>query len=163
MDSEMLKQFYHRYAKELYLYLFSLCQDKEAARDLLQEVFLKALLSWNDENGNLRAWLYRVARNTCFNHLKKAARELPLDEEFPGSVQSPLDSLILDEKRRILYEGMNTLPARQREILELFYFAEMNTREIAALLNLTPENVRVLSFRAKKALKKHMEVNGYEL
>lgn len=56
-----------------------------------------------------------------------------------------------------------TLPRRQREILELYYFSEMSFKEIAVLLQLTPENVRVLAHRGKKALKMYMEVNGYDV
>lgn len=69
MEKEMLQMFYQRYSREIYLYLYLLCKSHETAEDLMQEVFLKALLSF--EEGNLRAWLYKVARNTCFNHLRQ--------------------------------------------------------------------------------------------
>ncbi|WP_373217867.1 RNA polymerase sigma factor [Ruminococcus sp. 5_1_39BFAA] len=164
MDREMLRLFYQRYSREIYLYLYSLCKNREAAEDMMQEVFLKALLSWNDENGNLRAWLYKVARNICMNHLKKAGRETGMGEkEIRDTDLSPDEKYIMDEEKRTLYQGMLTLPVRQREILELFYFSEMSMKEIAVFLRLSPENVRVLAFRAKKALKSYMEVKGYEL
>lgn len=160
----MLRLFYQRYSREIYLYLYSLCKNREAAEDMMQEVFLKALLSWNDENGNLRAWLYKVARNICMNHLKKAGRETGMGEkEIRDTDLSPDEKYIMDEEKRTLYQGMLTLPVRQREILELFYFSEMSMKEIAVFLRLSPENVRVLAFRAKKALKSYMEVKGYEL
>lgn len=164
MDREMLRLFYQRYSREIYLYLYSLCKNREAAEDMMQEVFLKALLSWNDENGNLRAWLYKVARNICMNHLKKAGRETGMGEkEIRDTDLSPDEKYIMDEEKRTLYQGMLTLPVRQREILELFYFSEMSMKEIAVFLRFSPENVRVLAFRAKKALKSYMEVKGYEL
>ena len=164
MDREMLRLFYQRYSREIYLYLYSRCKNREAAEDMMQEVFLKALLSWNDENGNLRAWLYKVARNICMNHLKKAGRETGMGEkEIRDTDLSPDEKYIMDEEKRTLYQGMLTLPVRQREIRELFYFSEMSMKEIAVFLRLSPENVRVLAFRAKKALKSYMEVKGYEL
>lgn len=164
MDKEMLRLFYQRYSREIYLYLYSLCKSREAAEDMMQEVFLKALLSWNDENGNLRAWLYKVARNICINYLKKTGRETYMEErEIPDKGFSPAEKFMMDEEKKILYQGMLTLPVRQREILELFYFSEMSMKEIAVFLRLSPENVRVLAFRAKKALKKYMEVNGYDV
>lgn len=164
MDREMLRLFYQRYSREIYLYLYSLCKSRETAEDMMQEVFLKALLSWNDENGNLRAWLYKVARNICMNHLKKAGRETAMEgKEIPHRDLPLADKFIKDEEKRMLYQGMLALPVRQREILELFYYSEMNIKEIAVLLSLSPENVRVLAFRAKKALKAYMEVNGYAL
>ena len=58
---------------------------------------------------------------------------------------------------------MLKLPDRQREILELFYFSEMSMKQIAEIMKLTPQNVRVLAYRAKKQLREYMEVKGYEL
>lgn len=63
----------------------------------------------------------------------------------------------------MLYEAMLKLPDRQREILELFYFSEMSMKQIAEIMKLTPQNVRVLAYRAKKQLREYMEVKEYEL
>lgn len=174
MDKDMLRQFYRRYADEIYLYLYSLCKSRETAEDLMQEVFLKALLSLPDQNENLRAWLYKVARNACFNELRNRKRELQSEhiEDISASARESLqenssdnlvDELIRSEQRRFLYEAMLKLPDRQREILELFYFSELSIKEIAEIMRLTSQNVRVLAYRAKKKLREHMEVKGYEL
>lgn len=174
MDKDMLRQFYRRYADEIYLYLYSLCKSRETAEDLMQEVFLKALLSLLDQNENLRAWLYKVARNACFNELRNRKRELQSEhiEDISASARESLqenssdnlvDELIRSEQRRFLYEAMLKLPDRQREILELFYFSELSIKEIAEIMRLTSQNVRVLAYRAKKKLREYMEVKGYEL
>jgi RNA polymerase sigma factor (sigma-70 family) len=174
MDKDMLRQFYRRYADEIYLYLYSLCKSRETAEDLMQEVFLKALLSLPDQNENLRAWLYKVARNACFNELRNRKRELQSEhiEDISASARESLqenssdnlvDELIRSEQRRFLYEAMLKLPDRQREILELFYFSELSIKEIAEIMRLTSQNVRVLAYRAKKKLREYMEVKGYEL
>ncbi len=163
MDSEMLRQFYRRYASEIYLYLYSLCKSRELAEDLMQDVFLKALLSLSNSHTNIRAWLYKVARNTYLNELRKRNRESELDETTAISGDKLLESIILNEQKKTLYQAMMKLPDRQREILELFYFSEMNMKEIASVLMLTPENVRVLACRAKKQLRNEMEGDGYEL
>lgn len=63
MEKDILKQLYQKYRKEIYLYLYSLCKNSSLAEDLLQETFLKALLSLPDDHTNMRAWLYLVARN----------------------------------------------------------------------------------------------------
>ena len=174
MDKDMLRQFYRRYADEIYLYLYSLCKSRETAEDLMQEVFLKALLSLPDQNENLRAWLYKVARNACFNELRNRKRELQSEhiEDISASARESLqenssdnlvDELIRSEQRRFLYEAMLKLPDRQREILELFYFSELSIKEIAEIMRLTSQNVRVLAYRAKKKLREYMEVKEYEL
>ena len=139
----------------------------------MQEVFLKALLSLPDQNENLRAWLYKVARNACFNELRNRKREVEMDpaagadvyaaEAVEKNQDSLSDILILNEQKKMLYEAMRKLPDRQREILELFYFSEMSMKQIAEIMKLTPQNVRVLAYRAKKQLREYMEVKEYEL
>lgn len=164
MEKEMLRQFYLRYSREIYLYLYSMCRNREMAEDLMQDVFLKALLSWQDGSGNLRAWLYRVARNCCLNYMRKTGRETEMEENlFSDGQASILEQFLAEEQKKVLYEGMMQLPDRQREILDLFYFSEMGIKEIALIMNLTPENVRVLAYRAKKTLKQYMEVKGYDV
>lgn len=76
---------------------------------------------------------------------------------------NPVDDLIRNEQKSMLYDAMMKLPDRQREILDLFYFSEMSIKEIAGIMKLTPQNVRVLACRAKKLLREYMEVKGYEL
>ncbi len=78
MEQQLLCQLYQRYAGELSLYLYSLCADRELAEDLLQEVFLKAMLSLSPAHTNFRAWLYRVGRNLCFNEMRRRKWEQPL-------------------------------------------------------------------------------------
>ena len=73
------------------------------------------------------------------------------------------DILIRNEQKKMLYEAILKLPDRQREILELFYFSEMSMKQIAEIMKLTPQNVRVLAYRAKKQLREYMEVKEYEL
>ena len=173
MDRDILRQFYRRYSGEIYLYLYSLCKSRETAEDLMQEVFLKALLSLPDQNENLRAWLYKVARNACFNELRNRKREVKMDPAAGADVyaagagkksqNSLTDILIRNEQKKMLYEAMLKLPDRQREILELFYFSEMSMKQIAEIMKLTPQNVRVLAYRAKKQLREYMEVKEYEL
>lgn len=167
MQSKILQQLYAKYQKEIYLYLFSLCHNRELAEDLMQETFLKALLSLADAHTNVRAWLYLVARNLCFNYQnreKKVTYLEEIDEVFEDAQSDEvLRRLLVDERRKLLYQALQHLDAQKREILTLQYFGGMSQKEIAALLKLSPENVRVLAYRSKKELKKYMEDNHYDL
>ena len=80
MDEKLLRELYKKYYRELYLYLYSLCKSKELAEDILQETFLKAILSLHYSHTNMRAWLYLVARNLYFNHSKKQKQQNNFDE-----------------------------------------------------------------------------------
>ena len=139
MEKDILKQLYQKYRKEIYLYLYSLCKNSSLAEDLLQETFLKALLSLPDDHTNMRAWLYLVARNLFFNYYRREKEKVPL-----GEVQ----------------QIQNTA---SQEILLMQYFGGLSQKEIAAILKMTPENVRVLSYRAKRELRTYMEDHNYDL
>ena len=166
MDNEVLRQIYRRYQKELYLYLYSLCKNHELAEDLLQETFLKALLALPDGHTNMRAWLYMVARNLFFNYVKREKYITSMDEleEVPyKNMEEILERLLMEEQSRLLYRALQHLDRAKREVLLLQYFAGLSQKEIAVILHLTLENVRVLAYRGKRELKSYLEGNGYDI
>ena len=159
-------RFYMGEEEEIYLYLYSLCKNSSLAEDLLQETFLKALLSLPDDHTNMRAWLYLVARNLFFNYYRREKEKVPLGEvqQIQNTAsQEVLEGILNEEKNRLLYQAMNELEERKREILLMQYFGGLSQKEIAAILKMTPENVRVLSYRAKRELRTYMEDHNYDL
>ncbi|MBR6643164.1 MAG: RNA polymerase sigma factor [Lachnospiraceae bacterium] len=167
MDNGLLKQLYLKYQKEIYLYLYSLCKNRDLAQDLMQETFLKAMLSLPNEHTNVRAWFYMVARNLYFNYQKKEKKQVTL-EEFDHEMCDEntlevLEHLLQDERRRLLYQALQHLSKDKREVLMLQYFGDLSQKEIAALLRKTPENIRILAYRGKKELREYMEANGYDI
>lgn len=165
MDSRLLKELYQAYHKELYLYIYSLSGNREVAEDLLQETFLKAILSLPDSHTNMRAWLYTVARNLYFNFAKKEKSKVNLDEikNLPCVESDVTEHIIANERRRLCFEALQSLQGAKKEVLILQYFGGLSQKEIAAVLHLSAENVRVLSFRGKKELRKFLEVSGYDI
>jgi len=157
-DNVLLTELYTLYSREIYLYLYSMCRSRETAEDLRQECFVRALLSLPDTHTNMRAWLYRVARNLLFDERRRRAPEAALTEEtVPAAEADPLTLYLHSEDRRRLLRLLAELPPLRREILTLQYFSGLKQREIAALLHLSPENVRVLSLRARRELRKKLE------
>ena len=163
VDNQILLKLYSLYQKELYLYLYlySLCGDRYLAEDLLHETFLKALLALPDGHSNMRALLYMVARNLFYNQQKKKSREILMDEQmYPleEKTEKGLPEKIFEEEdRRMLYQAIRRLDLKKREIIQMQYFGGMTQKEIAAVLHITLENVRVLAYRARKELKKYLE------
>jgi RNA polymerase sigma-70 factor (ECF subfamily) len=137
------------------------------AEDLQQETFLKAILSMDGKHTNMRAWLYMVARNLCFNQMKREKRLRPLEEISENAsteeTKDILDRFLLSERIQALYGALSELSGLKREILMLQYFGRLSQRDIAAILDLSLENVRVLAFRAKKELRLYMEAKGYDI
>ena len=168
MRNDLIDRVYRMYGREIYLYLYTLGKNHQLAEELRQETFLKAILSLPDSHTNVRAWLYTVARNLFYNTAKREGRRVGvLSEEFeeePADNSHNPENTVLDGlQNRALYEALLRLNGVKREIVSLQYFSGMSGREIAAILGLREENVRVLSYRAKKELKQLMEEQGYGL
>ena len=141
-----------------------MCRNSGQAEDLMQECFLRAILSLRDDHGNMRAWLYRVARNLLADHLRSHRDGISLDEltETASDAPGPLALYLRTERHRLLMKELASLEPRRREVLSLQYFGGLNQKEIAALLHLSHENVRILSLRARRELKQRLEEDGYD-
>lgn len=164
MKNDLFAQVYEKYNKQIYLYLYSLCKDRELAEDMTQETFLKALLTLSEEHQNVKAWLYLVGRNLMIDHIRRADRERPLDEaeELPAD-SDMLSDMIADGDYRLLYSAIQKLDAQKREAVTLMYWGGFSQKEIAAIMRIKPGNVRVLVHRAKTDIRKNMEENGYDI
>lgn len=128
------------------------------AEDLAQDTFVKALLTLDESHTNMRAWLYTVAKNLFLNTRKQQSRFQPLDDHLTEDAQQePLHDLLRSEQQMLLFRVMNRLDDRKKEIIQLQYFSGLSQREIAAVMGLTPANVRVLAHRGKQELKRFLE------
>lgn len=133
-----------------------MCKRSDLAEDLTQDTFLKALLSLSDGHTNARAWLYTVARNLLFNHMKKEKKISDMSEpEFCDATEPDklISDIIKKEETRALYLALEHLSSTKKEILLMHYFGGLAQKEIAEVLGLTPANVRVLTLRAKQEIK----------
>ncbi len=148
MDQAAFKAFYQKTAPRLRAYIARSCGSIDSADDILQEVFLKFLRIQNkmDEHG-MRAYLYRTADSLIVDNWRRRQREmagnlqLPLRGERPGRD--------MDDDVRILF---SQLKPQQRSLLWLAYVEGCDHREIAAAAGVKERSVRVLLFRARKAL-----------
>ena len=161
----MLEALYQRYYKELYIFVFSLCGSESVTDDILQDTFLKALLTLKDSHTNMRAWLYVVARN--YNKQKKqmtieasdfehAAMEVHISRREDLIQSDILEEVLHKEEKKQLLEAVSQLKGQKKEVILLQYFGDFSQKEIAAMLKITPGNVKVLSYRAKKELKEYL-------
>lgn len=150
--------------------LFGLCYRMTGsaadAEDLVQETFQRALTRPPaDTEAPLRPWLMKVATNLCIDALRKRQRERYFGPWLPAPVETEL-LLGLEptpEARYGLLESASTafllaleaLDAKQRAVLVLRDVLGMSGPEVAELLEVSPENVRVILHRARKALERY--------
>lgn len=136
-----------------------------------QETFIKALLSLPDSHVNVRAWLYLVARNIYFNEWKKQSRQFTQDDISIQNIMDKkvsvdedriLENLLRKEEQRLIYQALCKISQKKKEVLELQYFGGFTLKETAAILQISQENARVLSYRGKAELKKCLKEVGID-
>lgn len=153
MHHDDLEIIYKKYYTPLFLFAFSLTKNKEDAEDLVANAFVKAFLSY--QKGNLKAWLYIVVKNEYFNLYKKRKRLIDEGKLDIQSIQSSLDILndiIHQEKKQWIYKQIYQMNERDRNVMLLSIQKDLSDKEIATILNLKTEHVRVIKNRAKNKL-----------
>lgn len=141
--------------------LFRMTSDYDASEDLAQETFIKAFMNIRKvkDAGHFKPWLCTIARNTARDHFRKVKRtpSVSLEEvqEQPGN------SNIEGTRRRvIIQEALARLQARDRLVLTLVYYQGSSLAEVAGIMRMSENNVKVCVHRARKRLRQQLE--GYE-
>jgi RNA polymerase sigma-70 factor (ECF subfamily) len=130
----------------------------EEARDSTQEIFIKLYrqLDTGKDIINLKAWMYRVAANTCYNHLKRKKIFQHIMEE---NIQSDIttekieEDLIKKQETAILRKAIEKLPVRDRLILTL-YKDGLSTLEIAQVIRVKKNSIGKILARSIEKLSK---------
>lgn len=158
MNKKLLEQLYNDYGNALLLYIYSICRDFGTAEELMQETFVKALLSLSDSHANLKAWLFLVGKNLTLNRMKSDKKVVLIDEiEDLSMDENVLTELITNEKNRKLYQAMLGLPYAMRQVLILKYFSGFSYGRIGEILGISPGNARNTAYRARSQLRERLE------
>jgi RNA polymerase sigma-70 factor, ECF subfamily len=114
----------------------------EDAQDAAQEVFLRLLKNMHRIDGDPQAWLYRVTVNICNDHHRRKPLVMQPDANFMDAAPNPERVLEAEERKRLLLDGLLTLPERERAAVVLRDIEGLSTREVAAILNVEEVTVR---------------------
>lgn len=132
----------------------------EDAQDAAQEVFLRLLRHRHRVGPDLRAWLYRVTVNVCNDHHRRRkvvvqmeAREQRRDFD---PAPNPERVLALEERKRLVMEGLSKLPERERAAVVLRDIEGLSTAEVAAILGVEEVTVRSQASSGRLKLAKYV-------
>lgn len=143
--------------------------DRAEAEDIVQETMIRF---WNkrdewQELESVEAYCLTVARNLAIDRSEKKDSqtvELTAEAEETPEASSPYDNLVSKERIRLIHRLMNNLPEKQRSIMQLRDIEGKSYKEIAALLRLTEEQVKVNLFRARQKVKQwFINIDNYGL
>jgi RNA polymerase sigma factor (sigma-70 family) len=153
-----LEEILQRFEIPLLQYATRITGDRDRARDVVQETFIKF-----QRNGAIKRkdqpalWLFTVCRNRALNVSRKEKRMMYLDEEIvesqPGAQPMPYEHMEDQEAAGFLARIIASLPPRQQEVLQLKFQNDLSYQQIAAITKTTPNCVGVLIHTALKRLR----------
>ena len=160
MTHEEFKARYLPLGEGLYRIAFNYLEDSADASDTVQDLFINL---WNSRDRldavvNPQAYAYTLLKNLCIDRLRKDGRKVSLDTVPERSSEDPPDKVLADrETLRKVLRHIDALPPKQRQIVRMRIFEELEYDEIAERLGMSEINTRVQLSLARKTLKKRMK------
>ena len=156
MKSTAWENLFRKYYNEALLYVFSFCHNRALAEDLVQEAYMRAIRSIDEEKDSFKFWLFKVCRNLYFDTLRKNKKVEAITSDMPSN-ESLVDDVIQKDEYRALYKAISLLKDDFREIVRLYYFDSMSVKEIASIVDESVDNVKIKLYRARLKLKDILE------
>ncbi len=142
----------------------------EEAEDVVQDTLMKV---WNkrddlDKVGSLEAYCLTICRNLSLDHLKRKDTHTESLEKTEVSPQDenlgPYEQMQQKDRVELVRRLVNGLPEKQRSCMQLRDFEGKTYKEIATILNISEDQVKVNIFRARQAIKlKYQQIEKYGL
>ncbi len=137
-DEEAFTEVVERFSRQVFALCYRVLRDTEEAKDMVQEVFTRVYLKRESFKGraSVYTWIYRIALNLCFTHLKRRKAEtIPIEDvAYRLAVDADGPDSRLEELRGIVGRMIEALPPRQRMVFVLRFYEKMSFKEIAEVM-----------------------------
>jgi RNA polymerase sigma-70 factor (ECF subfamily) len=167
-DSAALAELYRQHREEIYRHAMRMLRDEQAALDVVQETFARAMaaISRTEPGLSFRPWVFRIGTNLCLQMLRKRRRNAALIE--PDAVAAPAANSGNPERARldkelakIVDEALARLPDRYRQLLLLREIDALGYDELAEVTQSSPKSIKVTLHRARRRF--YAEVRAQQL
>ena len=158
-----------RYKQKAYRIAFDFTRDREEAKDLSQEAFLRAFthLKGFDLRSGFYTWFYRILVNLCLDYRRRRGRIAwePLDEktdkadersEMAGTIPSPDQEVLTEELSQRIGKALAELPAKQRTAFILKNHQGLSIHDIAKVMQTAEGTVKTHLHRAVTTLRQRL-------
>ena len=166
-DEGGLVEIIRDYKDGLILYLNSFVGNIHTAEDLAEDTFvLLGIKKPKDKGkGSFKTWLYTIGRNVAIDYLRRNSKRGNISiEDCPEifSDEQNLEKAYIKEERKItLHRALAKLKSEYRQVLWLVYFEDFSIKQVAAVMKKSVHSVETLVYRARKALKSQLELEGF--
>jgi RNA polymerase sigma-70 factor (ECF subfamily) len=148
-----------RYRKEFGRYAVALCGDEDLAADAMQEAFIRAFdsLAGCRDPRRFRAWFFRILTNQCHNARTRRRPHLRLDEVRGRAAEQDADPALEAELREAIAQALDALTPEQREAFVMKQLEGRTYAEMAELLAVGEDALKMRVHRARDALRRRLE------
>ncbi len=160
-DLEALGELYERYKTQVYRTALAVTHNERAAEDILQEAFLRVYTYAHriDETVPLGPWLYRATVNLSYSWASRGKRWLRFLQDALGRWISlaqwhPEAAVEERERRQILQQAIDALPANHRAVIILHYLEGLSLKEIAYVMDVPEGTVKSRLHYARERLRR---------
>lgn len=156
----IMEFYFQKYYQALCYFALNLVGDPELSKDIVQEVFVKIIVSKIEFDSEIRfrKYIYQAVRNNCLTHLTSVANEttVPISTLTEDDIHSDKESdteIVKAELIREINNAIDSLPPRYGHIFRLAYIDRLSSEEIAEQLGISVNTVKVIRQRAKTRLR----------
>lgn len=157
------------YREGLTYFIYRFVNNVDVAEDIAADVFAYLIFKPKKYNFkvSLKTYLYMIGRSRALDWLRKESkrRHLPIESLYnePSADASILEETVINnDKKKRLHAAIKQLPENYRTATLLVYFENLSYKEAALIMGKNEKQIENLLYRAKHALKRILEENGYE-
>ncbi len=165
-DRQYFEQIYLQNRDYLFRYAFRVLRDEASTEDAVHDAFLSLAKNFERyrhlDGGQMRSFLTITVRNAAFKIYNRRKRENVTEEIYKDNEYMPDISVDTEQKdiKRILFDMVKSLDSKYADVIVLKYYCDLSVNDIAAQLDISPENVKVRLHRARTLLKSKLEGVG---
>jgi RNA polymerase sigma-70 factor (ECF subfamily) len=168
-DSELFGELVKRYEAKMKRYAHKFLFGRNDTDDLIQDVFIKTYVNLQsfDDSRKFSPWIYRIAHNAYVNALKKKLTDKVFSIDFDTFLPHPKAIETADGDsdkmftKEMLDKHLDMIGEKYREPLILYFYEDMDYKEISDILGIPASTVGVRINRGKKILKEILEKNNF--
>jgi RNA polymerase sigma-70 factor, ECF subfamily len=162
-DREAFDVLYHRYVRSMFGLALRRLRERQRAEDAVQETFAavwRSAASYRPERGPAAPWLYAIARNAIVDRFRTQVDTTGEVPEIVSGDPGPADAAETSFVSWRVHRALETLPPREREVVELAYWSGLSQSEVAEYLHIPLGTVKT---RTRSALARLADVLDGEL
>lgn len=159
-DSHSFSVLVDRYKGLIFTVTMRMLKHREEAEEVAQDTFIKMYTSLHRFKGDSKfsTWLYRIAYNACLDRIKKNKKHIndveinEFTEHQVKTLDNALERMQKNEQAEAIQRCIEKLPSEDSVLMTLYYFDDLSLGEIAEIMGINSNSVKVKLFRCRKKL-----------